>query len=150
MKIRQSLLVTNGVFIFILLLFVSASAYWTHLVEKAYLQESNQTVPIIKSLENLRFATVRIEASVHEVGVLAQLRGDIQNESAFIDEGESLFRSSFATYADLIERFLPERTARRETISRQWEDFIKTGRELETILRPFLPGKPFQAAPEET
>lgn len=80
-------------------------------VQKEFNKVSEQTLPALRVVEDLRFAGLRIVASTSEFGFMAaekQGTAAAVEEKELIKEGKESFDNAFRRYEDLVNKFFPD------------------------------------------
>lgn len=117
----------------------------THRAFNAVVEEG---IPILKALEDVRFAGLRIMASTSEYGFLRAERAADRHESAteaeqeareddrqeqLVTSGEALYQAAFERYAHLVHTFFPQDRARLERIQKAGRDLQATSAQIRIL-----------------
>ncbi len=87
-----------------------------HIIEMRYVKVADETIPMIESLQNLRFASLRMVSSTTEAALISRISegaesdGAMSAEKNLIRSGIDEYKSALAKYAFYIELFPDEQS----------------------------------------
>ncbi|HMB45405.1 MAG TPA: MCP four helix bundle domain-containing protein, partial [Candidatus Methanoperedens sp.] len=122
-------------------------------MKRAYGMTNDQTIPVIKALEDIKFSSSRIEAKTYEIinsipGNPNKLNESQEKYNELESEIES-YNNSFNNYRLLINDFFPEEKGVLEKIGNSGEKFIKESFNLIELRKQYVDESEFEKKKEE-
>ncbi len=105
---------------------------------REYHHLSQQTMPVINLLEGLKFSSMRIVASVSELGMIALLEGVAEaeknaakaKEDSDLEQGFHQFNLKLYRYLELVRRYFPLEVADAERLFHAGDQFRRQAKQL--------------------
>jgi len=107
----------------------------TNQVKESFLELSNETMPVLDSLKDMRWAAAWVTESTTEILLLEEsfdnhpevmsqnVEEQIEEELFELENAKALFTKAFTEYSILIENY-PETNRYDKTIAKEWNDLI--------------------------
>ena len=121
MNISKRLAMSHGAMALVMLIVVVLSSWLIGRINRDFQTFTIQTMPVVRSLENLRFAGLRIVSATGEYVLFVALAGQTESSSAtdddddhsegereLIESGKALYLESLATYESLVREYFPD------------------------------------------
>ena len=111
MRIKSRLIIAALINLFIILVVAFYSLNSTLNIQNSHKQLSQETLPIIRTLEKMQFGVLRIVSSTSEAGLLKYLEsdataGNVENE--LVEQGVSILKQAIKNYRLQVIQHFPE------------------------------------------
>ena len=138
MKIKTKLAIEVIVLVTLISMVSFIALVNTKQVQDSFVGLSSETLPILETLKDMRFASTKIvsttmeiilieEESKHATGQqLIELEESLEWKFAEIDNAKFIFNNAYSKYSDSMERNFPEELEHRDTIAEKWNNLIFT------------------------
>ncbi|WP_010190557.1 sensor histidine kinase [Candidatus Nitrosarchaeum limnium] len=136
MKLKSKLLL-EVVILFILIGGISAiSIINTKYVQETFSSINTETLPILNTLKNMRYASTHLSALTNEIILIEdETRNASENEFAAleetletnfykIEEAKLLFNESFSEYSDIVSKSYPQDVDQIELVAEKWNEML--------------------------
>jgi signal transduction histidine kinase len=143
MNISKRLAMSHGAMALVMLVVVVLSSWLTDRINRDFQSFTTQTMPVVRSLENLRFAGLRIVSATAEYVLFVALVGQAESssasegddghaegEGALVESGKALYLESLANYESLVREYFPDELPFVMAIREAGEALLATSDEL--------------------